>query len=187
MSRKEIRIAGFGGQGVILLGTIIGKAASIYDGGFAALTQSYGPESRGGSCRAEVVISNEPVDYPYVVNPEVVVILSQEAYNEFGKKIPKSALVIVDSDFVNVDPSQKPRPLSIRANLMAQEIGHKVVANIIILGFLAAKSDVVSSEALKKAILESVPQGTGDFNMKAFQLGYDYGIKHGRKVQNRSA
>jgi 2-oxoglutarate ferredoxin oxidoreductase subunit gamma len=186
MSRKEIRIAGFGGQGVILSGIIVGKAASIYSSGFAALTQSYGPESRGGSCRAEVVISDKPVDYPYVVNPEVVVLLSQEAYNEFGEKASKGALVIVDSDFVKVDPSQKPKPLSIHANRMAQELGRKVVANIIIMGFLAATSDIVSCEALKKAILDSVPPGTEDFNMKAFELGYNYGIEHGRKIQNRN-
>ena len=186
MSRKEIRIAGFGGQGVILSGNIVGKAASIYDDGFAALTQSYGPESRGGSCRAEVVVSDKPVDYPYVVDPEVVIILSQEAYNEFGAKAPKGTLLIVDSDLVKVDPSRKPKPLSIPANRMAQELGRSVVANIIMLGFLAATSDIVSCEALKKAVRDSVPPGTEDFNMKAFESGYNYGIEHGRKIKNRN-
>lgn len=186
MSRKEIRIAGFGGQGVILSGTIVGKAASIYDNGFAALTQSYGPESRGGSCRAEVVVSHKPVDYPYVVNPEVVIILSQEAYNEFGKNASKSTLLIVDSDLVKVDSSQKPKLLSIPASRMAQELGRPVVANIIMMGFLAATSDIVSCEALKKAVLDSVPLGTEDFNKKAFELGFNYGIEHGRKVKDRS-
>ena len=186
MSRREIRIAGFGGQGIILSGSIVGKAASIYDNGFAALTQSYGPESRGGSCRAEVVVSDKPVDYPYMVNPEVQIMLSQEAYNEFGKKAPNGTLVIVDSDLVKVDPSQKPKPLSIPASHMAQELGHLVVANITMMGFLAATSDIVSCEALKKAILDSIPPGTEDFNMKAFELGYNYGIEHGRKLKNRS-
>jgi len=79
MERKEVRISGFGGQGVVLSGNIIGKAASIFTRGFAALTQSYGPESRGGSCTAEVAISNEPVDYPYVRSPQVQILLSQEA------------------------------------------------------------------------------------------------------------
>jgi 2-oxoglutarate ferredoxin oxidoreductase subunit gamma len=186
MSRKEIRIAGFGGQGVVLSGSIIGKAASIYDNGFAALTQNYGPESRGGSCRADVVVSDKPVDYPYLSNPEIQIVLSQAAYNEFGKNAPKGTLLIVDSDLVKVDPSQKPKPLSIPASRMAQELGRLVVANIIMMGFLAATSDVVSYEALKKAVLDSVPQGTEDFNMKAFELGYNYGIEHSRKVQNRS-
>jgi 2-oxoglutarate ferredoxin oxidoreductase subunit gamma len=186
MSRREIRIAGFGGQGIVLSGSIVGKAASIHDNGFAALTQSYGPESRGGSCRAEVVVSDKPVDYPYMVNPEVQIILSQEAYNEFGKNAPKGTSLIIDSDLVKVDPSQKPKPLSIPASRMAQELGRPVVANIIMMGFLAATSDIVSCEALKKAVLNSVPPGTEDFNMKAFELGYNYGIEHGRKVKNRS-
>jgi 2-oxoglutarate ferredoxin oxidoreductase subunit gamma len=183
MDRKEIRIAGFGGQGVVLSGSILGKAASIYDKGFASLTQSYGPESRGGSCRAEVVIDDAPVDYPYVVNPQVQIILSQDAYNQYGKDAAPDTLVIVDSDLVEVDPHQNPEPLSIPASHMAQDLGRVVVANIIMLGFLAAKSDIVSYEALKDSILDSIPQGTEDFNMKAFELGYNYGVEHGSKVR----
>jgi 2-oxoglutarate ferredoxin oxidoreductase subunit gamma len=183
MDRKEIRIAGFGGQGVVLSGSILGKAASIYDKGFASLTQSYGPESRGGSCRAEVVIDDAPVDYPYVVNPQVQIILSQDAYNQYGKDAAPDTLVIVDSDLVEVDPHQNPKPLPIPASHMAQDLGRVVVANIIMLGFLAAKSDIVSYEALKDSILDSIPQGTEDFNMKAFELGYNYGVEHGSKVQ----
>jgi 2-oxoglutarate ferredoxin oxidoreductase subunit gamma len=178
MSRREIRIAGFGGQGIVLAGSIIGKAASIYDGRFAVLTQSYGPESRGGSCRAEVVISNAPIDYPYVVNPQVQVILSQEAYSEYGQDEQSDTLLIVDSDLVSFDSSVNPTPLCIPTSRMAQELGRPVVANIIVLGFLAAKSDIVSCEALKKAILDSIPAGTKDINMKAFDLGYKYGAEH---------
>lgn len=183
MDRKEIRIAGFGGQGVVLSGSILGKAASIYDKGFASLTQSYGPESRGGSCRAELVIDDVPVDYPYVVNPQVQIILSQDAYNQYGKDAAPDTLVIVDSDLVKVDPYQNPKPLSIPASHMAQDLGRVVVANIIMLGFLAAKSDIVSYEALKDSILDSIPQGTEDFNMKAFELGYNYGVEHDSKVR----
>lgn len=186
MSRKEIRIAGFGGQGIVLSGTIIGKAASIFSKGFAALTQSYGPESRGGSCRAEVITSDEPVDYPYVVSPQVQIILSQEAYNEYGRNAPSDTLVIVDSDLINIDPDQNPTPLSVPASRMAQELGRPVVANIIMLGFLAATSDAVSDEALRNSILDSIPAGTEEFNMKAFDLGYNYGIEHGRKDEHRS-
>jgi len=182
MSRREIRIAGFGGQGVVLSGNIVGKAASIYDKGFAALTQSYGPESRGGSCKAEAVVSDVPVDYPYVVSPEIQIILSQEAYNEYGQKVPPGTLLIVDSDLVKVDSSQESQPLTIPASRMAREMGRPVVANIIMLGFLAAISDIVSVEALKKAILDSIPEGTEELNMKAFELGYNYGIEHGGEV-----
>ena len=166
----------------MLSGNIIGKAASIYDNAFASLTQSYGPESRGGSCRAEVIISDVPVDYPYVVSPQVQIILSQEAYTEYGQNAPPDTLVIVDADLVKVDPSQNPKPLCIPASRMAQEIGRIVVANIIMLGFLVAISDMVSLESLKKSILDSIPQGTESFNMKAFELGYNYGVEHGHKT-----
>jgi 2-oxoglutarate ferredoxin oxidoreductase subunit gamma len=182
MARKEIRIAGFGGQGIVLSGNIVGKAASIYDNGFAALTQCYGPESRGGSCRAEVVIDDTPIDYPYVASPEIQIILSQDAYTQYGRNAPPGTLLIVDTDLITVDPSQNPKPLSIPANRIAQEMGRPVVANIIMLGFLVAISDVLSSEALKNAILDSIPKGTEDLNMKAFESGYNYGIEHGGKV-----
>ncbi len=182
MARKEIRIAGFGGQGVILSGSILGKAASIYDKRFASLTQSYGPESRGGSCRAEIIISDVPIDYPYMVSPQVQILLSQEAYAEYGQNAPPGTLVIVDSGLVTIDLSQNSKPLSLPASRMARELGRPVVANIIVLGFLAATSNIVSCESLKKSILDSVPQGTESFNVKAFELGYDYGVKHDRKV-----
>jgi len=183
MNIKEIRIAGFGGQGVVLSGNILGKAASIFASGFAALTQSYGPESRGGSCCAEVIISEEPIDYPYVKHPQVQIILSQDAYVKYGQNPPPGTLVIVDSDLVKVDPAQEPRPLTVPASRMARdEIGRPVVANIIMLGFLSATSDIVSVEALKNSVLDSIPAGTEGVNMKAFELGYNYGIDHGRNV-----
>ncbi|MFC1916522.1 2-oxoacid:acceptor oxidoreductase family protein [Chloroflexota bacterium] len=182
MSRKEIRVAGFGGQGVVMLGNIVGKAASIFEKGNAALTQSYGPESRGGSCVAEVVISDEPIDYPYVTSPKVQIILSQEAYTKYGQNPPPGTLVIVDSDLVKVAPNQKPQPLSIPVSRIArEELGRPVVANIIMLGFLAATSDMVSSEALKNSVLDSIPAGTESINTRAFELGYNYGIEHSRK------
>jgi 2-oxoglutarate ferredoxin oxidoreductase subunit gamma len=179
MSRKEIRIAGFGGQGIVLSGYILGRAASVFDRGFSTLTQSYGPESRGGSCRAELIISDAPVDYPYVVSPQVQITLSQEAYDKYGKNAPPETLLIVDADLVKVDSSRNPPPLSIPASRMAQELGRPVVANIIMLGFLAATSDAVSREALQKAVLDSIPPGTETLNMKAFELGLEYGAEHG--------
>ena len=183
MKSKEIRIAGFGGQGIVLSGSIIGKAASIFTKGYAVLTQNYGPESRGGSCTAEVVISNEPIDYPYATDPQVQIILSQEAYIKYGQNASSGTLVIVDSDLVKVNPKKKPQPFSIPASRMAlEQIGRPVVANIIMLGFLAARSDILSAEALKKGVLDSIPAGTEDINTKAFELGYNYGIEHGGKA-----
>ena len=182
MNRKEIRIAGFGGQGIVLSGYIMGKAASIYDKKFASLTQSYGPESRGGSCRAEVVIDDIPIEYPYLVTPQVQIILSQDAYNQYGKNAPPDTLVIIDSDLVTVDPDQDAKFLSIPARRMAEELERPVVANIVMLGFLAATSNIVSYEALKDSILNSIPKGTEDLNTKAFELGYNYGVEHGHSA-----
>ena len=181
-ARRELRIAGFGGQGVILFGEIVGKGASIFDSGYATLTQSYGPEARGGSCTAEVVVSREPIGYPRVTSPEVIVILAQEAYGNYGRNAPKGTVVIVDPDLVKTDPTVQPAPLSVPATRMAREINRPVVANIIMLGFFAAVSDLVSHDALRDAVRASVPEGTEDLNLSAFDKGYAYGREQaGRK------
>ena len=133
---------------------------------------------RGGSCKAEVVISDAPVEYPYVVNPQVLVVLSQDAYTEYGCKAAPETRVIIDSDLVKGDSTQEPKPISIPASRMAQELGRPVVANIIMLGFLAATTDLVTTEALRQAVLDSIPAGTESFNLNAFELGYKYGSEH---------
>ena len=183
MERKEIRISGFGGQGVIMAGSIVGKAAALFGGKNATLTQSYGPESRGGSCAAEVIIADEQIDYPYVTEPQVQIILSQDAYYKYGRNAPYGMLVIVDGELVKVHPGVDPQPLRVSASRLAQEMGRPVVANIIALGFLAAVSDIVSVEALKKSILDSIPPGTEEMNMKAFELGYKHGIEQKEKTR----
>ncbi len=181
MGRREIRIAGFGGQGVVLAGNIVGQAVAVYDKQFAAFTQNYGPEARGGSCTAEVVASEEPIGYPYLTGPQTVIILSQDAYNKYGKGLSADTQLIIDPDLVKPDSSEKNTYLTIPANRMAREMGRVVVANIILLGFLAAVSDFASVEALRKSVLASVPKGTGEFNMKAFELGHKYGLEHGKR------
>ncbi len=180
MGRKELRIAGFGGQGVVLSGQIIGQAVAVYDKRYAAFVQSYGPEARGGSCTAEVVADGEPIGYPYLTAPGIVVALSQDAFNKYGKGLPEGTQVVIDPDLVKRDASDKRSYLEIPANRMAREMGRAVVANIILLGYLAAVSDFVSVEALRQSVLASVPKGTGDFNLKAFELGYQYGLEHGK-------
>jgi 2-oxoglutarate ferredoxin oxidoreductase subunit gamma len=177
---RAIRIAGFGGQGVVLSGQILGQAAAIFDGGYSTLTQSYGPEARGGSCAAGVVISDEPIGYPYVRDPDVLVVLSQEAYSKYAQGLSPYALMIIDPDLVKPDPSQAPAPLAVPASRMARELGRAVVANIVTLGFLAAVSDILSPEAIRNSVLASVPKGTEEFNSKAFDTGRKYGLEHRR-------
>ena len=107
--------------------------------------------------------------------------MSQDAYSAYGKDAPPETLVIVDSDLVKIDSSKSPKPLSVPVSRMAREMGRPVVATIIMLGFLAATSEVVSYEALKKAVLNSIPAGTEKLNMEAFELGYNYGVEHSGK------
>lgn len=183
MSRVELRLSGFGGQGIILAGFIVGQAAAIYDGKNATFTQAYGPEARGGACSAQVVISDQPGGYPYVVAPSTVVAMSQEAYAKYAANVPPDVRVIIDEDLVKPDPSQKNRILTVPATRIARELGRSGVANIVMLGFLAAVTDIVSVEGMKKSILDSVPKGTETLNMTAF----DRGFAHGQQLRSLGA
>ena len=173
--RKEIRFAGFGGQGMILAGHIVGHAASIFDRKNAVLTQSYGPEARGGASSADVVISDAEIDYPKVTLPEIIVVMSQEAYKTYGMKVGKDAIMIIDEDLVKVDAGRK--VLSVPSTRLAEQMGKRIVANIVMLGYFAAVTDVVSLDSIRKSLLENVPKGTEDLNIKAFELGYSHAKK----------
>jgi 2-oxoglutarate ferredoxin oxidoreductase subunit gamma len=176
--RSEIKLAGFGGQGIILAGYILGKAASIFDNKHAVLTQAYGPEARGGACSADVIVAENEVDYPKVNVPEVLVIMSQEAYTTFGKKISPTGVMLIDEDLVILHRNAKKehKIYSIPATRFAEELGRKIIANIVMLGFFTAITATVTYDAMKNAILSSVPQGTEELNTNAFQKGYDYGV-----------
>ena len=176
MSRKEIRLTGFGGQGIILSGYIVGKAAAIHDKKQATFTQSYGPESRGGACSAQVIIADELISYPHLIDPSILVVMSQEAYNKYASTLSDGGLLIVDQDFVETgDLASDVKLLSVPATRLAEELGRRIVANIVMLGFFAAVTDVVSVEAMREAVRTSVPKGTEELNLKAFGKGYEYG------------
>jgi 2-oxoglutarate ferredoxin oxidoreductase subunit gamma len=178
MGRREIKLAGFGGQGIILAGYIIGKAASIYDSQNATFTQSYGPESRGGACSAQLIISDEPVHYPHIISPAIMVFMSQEAYNKYHGELQSGGLMLVDEDLVDVGAlDDAVRMLSIPSTRIAEELGRKIVANIVMLGFFSAVTDVISVDAMREAVNTSVPSKTVELNMQAFQRGYEYGKK----------
>lgn len=178
MNRLEIRLSGFGGQGIIRSGEIIGKAAVLYDRRYATFTQSYGPESRGGEAAAQVAIADDPVDlsYPHVINPSILVVMSQGAYNKYVPDFRRDGLLIVDDSLVEMDERAAGlRVQGIPATRFAEELGRRIVANVVMLGFLSAVADVVSPEALKRAVLESVPKKTIELNEKAFDMGFQYG------------
>jgi len=178
MSRLEIRIVGFGGQGIILAGYILGKAAALYDQRFATLTQAYGPEARGGACRAEVVISDRMVDYPRVVRPHVLAVMSQEGFNKFGKDLTEGGHLLIDEELVT--PTGLPagiQPLGVPSTRIARDIGRRIMANLVMLGFLTGATRVVTVEAVEKAITGSVPKGTEALNLQAFRRG----LKHAQE------
>ena len=176
MRLTEIRIAGFGGQGVILSAMILGKAASIYENAFATMTQSFGPEARGGACSAQLVVSDSPVLYPYVRQPDILVVMSQEAYNRFAPEIRSGGMLIIESDLVRVsDLKGHPKVYSIPATRFAEELGKRMVLNSVMVGFFTAVTKLLSADAVRKAVADSVPPSFRELNLKAFEKGFEYG------------
>ena len=174
--RLEIRVAGFGGQGVIRAGLVLAAAACIYGERNAVQTQSYGPESRGGACKSEVVISDEEIDFPKATEPNVVIVMSQEAYTSYAEDVKKGGFLLLDSDLV---PKQKDIPnakvFKVPATKMAEELGKTIVANVVMLGAFSAITNLTDVDAVKKSILSNVPKGAEKLNMDAFEKGYKYG------------
>ena len=179
MARTEIRVSGLGGQGVILCATIIGKAAAIYDGRHATMIQSFGPEARGSACSAQVTIADEPVAYPYVTRPDVLVTMSPDAYEQFASQLKPGGILLYESELVT--PGAKlpagARLHGIPATRYAEELGRKLVLNIVMVGFFAGQTGVISREAVEKAVLDSVPRGTEELNMRAMVRGYEQGLE----------
>lgn len=174
----EIRIAGFGGQGVILSAIVIGKAGCIFENGFSTMTQAFGPEARGGACSAQVILSDEPILYPYVTRPDILVVMSQEAYTLFTPQLKEHGLLIIEQDLVRVDALPAgARVFSVPATRLAEELGKRMVLNIVMVGFFGAVSGLLKPEALRDAIADSVPKAFVELNLKAFDKGYEYGLK----------
>jgi 2-oxoglutarate ferredoxin oxidoreductase subunit gamma len=177
MKRLEVKLAGFGGQGIILAGQIIGQAAVLFDQKNAVLTQSYGPESRGGACSADLIISEEEILHPLVIKPQVMVVMSQEAYDRYASEVAPGGMLLVDADLVPIPArrSKKRQIFPIPATRVAEEVGRRIVANIVMLGSFIALTGAISVEAMKRSILSLVPKGTEDLNLRAFEQGYEYG------------
>jgi 2-oxoglutarate ferredoxin oxidoreductase subunit gamma len=169
--RTEVRLAGEGGQGMILAGIILAEAATIYGGQNAVQSQSYGPEARGGASKAEVVIAAGEIDHPEVLQPDVVVTLSQEAFRKFASSLKPGGLLIVDAD--KVDSTSAPGAIRLPITKMAFETtGRIITANTVALGVLVGMTGVVSREALEKAIIARAPRGTEEMNHKALEAGF---------------
>ncbi len=178
--RTEIRIGGFGGQGVIMAGIILGKAAALYDKNEAVQTQSYGPEARGGASKCEVVISDKPVDFPKVQHPDILVAMSNEALIKYIVDLKDEGTLIVDpgtTDIADVKEFIDKHNIKVyeapATKTAVDDIGLKIVANIVMVGAITKITGVISKEAAIEAIENSVPKGTEEKNIQAFEAGYN--------------
>ena len=177
LPRTEVQLGGFGGQGIISAGKIIGQAAAIYDQLEACFTQSYGPEARGGSAGSQVVIASEPIHHPHIIEPTSAIIMSQGAYAKYVSQLAPGGTLLIDSGLVTLpdDHRQDITTHGLPATQIAEELGNNRAANTVMLGFWTAILGVVSREAMRQSVADSVPPKTVEVNMKAFDRGYEQG------------
>ena len=178
LSRTEVQLGGFGGQGIISAGKIIGQAAAIYDGREVCFTQSYGPEARGGSAGSQVAIASDPIHHPHIIEPASAIIMSQGAYEKYIPSLATSGVLLIDDGLVvpSEDHRQDVTTHGIPATQIAEGLGNSRAANTVMLGFWTAIVGAVSKEAMRQAVAESVPRKTVEVNMKAFDEGYERGL-----------
>ncbi|MFZ1107012.1 MAG: 2-oxoacid:acceptor oxidoreductase family protein [Rhodomicrobium sp.] len=173
----EIKFSGFGGQGIVRCALITGKAVSLYDDKFASMTQSFGPEARGGACQSQLIVSESRVLYPYCTLPHVLIALSQEAYDKYEPGLGDGGILIIEEELVK--PTGDPKRVKlypIPATRFAEELGNRLFANLVVLGFFTAVTGVVTADAMKKALPGLVPDRFLAANLKAFDKGYQHGL-----------
>ncbi len=173
--RKEIRFAGYGGQGVITAGYVLASAASIYDGLHAVMTQSYGPEARGGACKADIIVSPDAVDYPKTPSVDYLVALSLDAYVTFRDQVRPGGAVIYEESLLDIPEGERlpgVRYVPVPALEAAQELGNPLAANMVMLGAVQAVTGAVSLNALKEAVVERFPRFR-DVNLRAVDRGVE--------------
>jgi 2-oxoglutarate ferredoxin oxidoreductase subunit gamma len=178
--RQELRIAGFGGQGVVLAGYVLGKALALYSDLEAVMTQSHGPEARGGASSADLVVSTEQIAYPFVLNPDYLVALSQEAYTKFKPSAKPDAMVLIDRDLVK--PEGRMRVYAIPATQIAEGMGRRIVANVVMLGYVTALTGIVKPDAMLKSLENTLNARILGLNIKAFKAGLEFQVE--QPVQN---
>jgi len=176
MAITEVKFGGLGGQGVIMSGMILGKAASIFSDKSATMTQSFGPEARGSAVSCQVIVSDDDVLYPYLVEADILVCMSQEAYMKYGGDLREGGMLLVEDELVEV-PEGTTNVFGIPATRFAEELGRKLVVNIVMTGFFAAVTGLVPKEAALNAVKATVPPKTIELNTKAFEKGYQHGLK----------
>ncbi len=172
--RTEIRITGFGGQGVVLAGHIIGHACAINAGLHATMIQSFGPEARGSACSATLAVSSGEILYPYIGSPDILVAMSAEGYEKYGHELEDEGILIYEQDLVQPHRSRGQRIHGVPSTRIAEDLGRPIVQNIVMVGFFGAVTGLVPRAALREAVLHSVPPGTGELNLQAFDRGFAF-------------
>ncbi|HMK36819.1 MAG TPA: 2-oxoacid:acceptor oxidoreductase family protein [Desulfomonilaceae bacterium] len=168
--RIEVRLAGSGGQGLILAGLVLAEAAGVFDGREVAMVQSYGPEARGGTSKAEVIISDSPIDYPLCTRVDLLLSLNQEACDAFCWDLKPAAWILVDKDLVTHPPSSRAVALPFTA-VARDKLNRVMVANVVALGAIAELTGIVTRRSLERSLLMRAPAGTEELNRKALSLG----------------
>ena len=171
--RKELRITGFGGQGVITIGVLMAKALGQFDSYYVAQTQSYGPEARGGACKTDLITSDREIDYIKPTRLDVLACMSQPSLDAYAHSLDSSNLLLIDSTLVQNVPDHFQNVSSIQATSLAEDrLGMRVVASVVMLGALAKTTGWVTPEACKRALADTMPEKVLDRNYEAFDLGY---------------
>jgi 2-oxoglutarate ferredoxin oxidoreductase subunit gamma len=184
--RIEIRLAGEGGQGLILAGLVLAEAVGVYEGREVAMVQSYGPEARGGASKAEVIISDQPIDYPLATEVDILLALSQEAADTYCWDLKPNSRVIVDSDLVSHPPTSKAIGLPFTFSAK-DKLKKGIVANIVALAAISEICKVVNKRSLEKALLKRVPQAAASMNKKALNMGAKLAADYMRKSDSEEA
>jgi 2-oxoglutarate ferredoxin oxidoreductase subunit gamma len=176
MTITQTKFGGLGGQGVIMSGMILGKAASIFENKSATMTQAFGPEARGSAVSCQVIVSDEQVLYPYLTKADVLTVLSQEAYNKYIPDMADDGVLIIEEDLVKPKSEHK-TVYAVPATRYAEELGKMMVVNIVMMGFFTAVTGLISKEAALEAVKATVPPKTVPLNTDAFNKGYEHGLK----------
>ena len=171
-SRTEIRITGFGGQGVVLSGHIIGRACAVHADKHATMIQSFGPEARGSACSTTLAVSDTEVLYPYIGRPDIFVVMSTEGYDKYRDELKDDGTLVYEKDLVRPQIKDGQPSFGVASTRIAEGLGRAIVQNIVMLGFFAAVTQIVSREAMREAVAKSVPDGTEELNLRAFDAGY---------------
>lgn len=172
MERYRIVFSGSGGQGVVTASIILAEAAVIHEGLNAVQSQSYGPEARGGATRADIIISDRSIRFPKVNQPNVLVCLTQEAYNRFSNSIRPGGLLLTDSHYVKVERRVDARQIGLEMHRAVMDrIGKPVVLNICMLGAVVGLTGIVKTESIMKVLEAKIPAGFLDMNRTALDLG----------------